>query len=238
MTAMSHEENVTDEQQSMLDILIDQDIQSESAGEGHCSQKRKAADDVYDSNSEQWTRDSDSTSKCKRSRRNKKYKRCVRDPEGQDMILRPNYFVGIQVSNPEIHRVVKMVQEAILSKEPALRTAVVPIPTLHITLAVAHLPDMEHISRAAEAVDKCSSMHREFFNKSASLHFHGLKTFQNKVLFASIQESEALEELQMMATDLETSFQELTGSPTAKKEFKPHLTILKLSKDFKLRRKM
>lgn len=44
---------------------------------------------------------------------------------------------------------VKIVQEAILSKQPALRTAVVPIPTLHITLAVAHLPDMEHISRLA-----------------------------------------------------------------------------------------
>jgi len=42
----------------------------------------------------------------------------------------------------------------------------------------------------------------------------------------------------MMATNLETSLQELTGSPTAKKEFKPHLTILKLSKDFKLRRKV
>lgn len=41
----------------------------------------------------------------------------------------------------------------------------------------------------------------------------------------------------MMASDLETSFQELTGSPT-KKGFKPHLTILKLSKDFKLRRKV
>ena len=59
-----------------------------------------------------------------------------------------------------------------------------------------------------------------------------------QVLFASVQESETLEELQMMATDLETSLQELTGSPTAKKEFKPHLTILKLSKDFKLRRKV
>jgi len=44
---------------------------------------------------------------------------------------------------------VKIVQEAILNKEPALRTAVVPIPTLHITLAVAHLPDMEHIGRFA-----------------------------------------------------------------------------------------
>jgi 2'-5' RNA ligase len=62
--------------------------------------------------------------------------------------------------------------------------------------------------------------------------------FCYQVLFASIEESEALEELQMMATDLETSFQELTGLPTIKKEFKPHLTILKLSKDFKLRRKV
>jgi 2'-5' RNA ligase len=59
-----------------------------------------------------------------------------------------------------------------------------------------------------------------------------------QVLFASVQESETLEELQMMATNLETLLQELTGSPTAKKEFKPHLTILKLSKDFKLRRKV
>jgi len=59
-----------------------------------------------------------------------------------------------------------------------------------------------------------------------------------QVLFVSVQESEALEELQIMATNLETSLQELTGSPTAKKEFKPHLTILKLSKDFKLRRKV
>jgi hypothetical protein len=55
MTDMSLHENVTDEEQSILDILIDQDIQSESAG-GHCSQKRKAADDVCDSNSEQRAR--------------------------------------------------------------------------------------------------------------------------------------------------------------------------------------
>jgi len=46
-----------------------------------------------------------------------------------------------------------MVQEAILSKEPALRTAVVPIPTLHITLAVAHLPDMEHVARLAHQLN-------------------------------------------------------------------------------------
>jgi hypothetical protein len=56
MTDMSLQGNVTAEEQSLLDILIDQDIQSESEEEGHCSQKRKAADDVYDSNSEQRVR--------------------------------------------------------------------------------------------------------------------------------------------------------------------------------------
>jgi 2'-5' RNA ligase len=59
-----------------------------------------------------------------------------------------------------------------------------------------------------------------------------------QVLFASIQESEALKELQMMATNLETSLEDLTGSSPGKKEFKPHLTILKLSRDYKLRRKV
>ncbi|XP_069678270.1 A-kinase anchor protein 7-like isoform X2 [Periplaneta americana] len=152
------------------------------------------------------------------------------------MILRPNYFVGIQVSNPEIHQVVKMVQEVILSKEPALRTTLSSIPTLHITLAATHLRDIEHVNRAAEMVEKCVSDYKEFFSKSTSLHFSGLHTFGDKVLFAGIQQGDVLEEVALMAKDLEVSFQELTGFAT-KKGFKPHLTILKLSKDLRLRKK-
>ncbi|PNF19163.1 hypothetical protein B7P43_G09786 [Cryptotermes secundus] len=234
---MSLQENVTEED-LMLNILIDEGIELDAPAKSHCSQKRKAADLECEDNLKEkrsLERDSESANRYRRKRRSKKHLH-VRDLGGKAMIPRPNYFVGIQVSNPEIHHVVKRIQEAILRKEPALCTAVVPVPTLHITLAVAHLPDIEYIGRAAEVVDKCGSIHREFFNKSASLHFSGLKTFSNEVLFAGIQESEVLEEVQMMANDLEISFQELTGLPT-KKGFKPHLTILKLSKDFKLRRK-
>jgi hypothetical protein len=36
-------------------------------------------------------------------------------------------------------------------------------------------------------VNKCGCMHREFFNKSASLHFSGLKTFANEVRLCSFQ---------------------------------------------------
>jgi hypothetical protein len=50
--AMSLQENVTEED-LMLNILIDECIQSESSAENHCSQKRKAADLEYEDNLEE-----------------------------------------------------------------------------------------------------------------------------------------------------------------------------------------
>jgi hypothetical protein len=41
---MAVQENVTDEEHMMLNVLIDEDVQSESSGGSHYSQKRKAAD--------------------------------------------------------------------------------------------------------------------------------------------------------------------------------------------------
>jgi hypothetical protein len=41
---MALQEHVTDEEHMMLNVLIDEDVQSESSGGSHCSQKRKAAD--------------------------------------------------------------------------------------------------------------------------------------------------------------------------------------------------
>jgi hypothetical protein len=45
---MAVQKNVTDEERVMLNILIDDDIQSESSGGSNCSQKRKAAGAVDD----------------------------------------------------------------------------------------------------------------------------------------------------------------------------------------------
>lgn len=75
----------------------------------------------------------------------------------------------------QIHHVVKRIQEAILSKEPTLCTAVVPIPTLHITLAVTHLPDIEYIGRLALTVSEvCIAVNHvrsSFGNSSDSVYW-------------------------------------------------------------------
>lgn len=52
---------------------------------------------------------------------------------------RPNYFVSIPITNPQISSVITEVQKVVLEQEPRLAKAMIPIPSLHITLLVTHL---------------------------------------------------------------------------------------------------
>ncbi|XP_061899426.1 A-kinase anchor protein 7-like [Entelurus aequoreus] len=58
---------------------------------------------------------------------------------------RPNYFVSIPITNSQISTAVSQVQEALLEQEPRLAKAMIPVPTLHITLLVTHLADQEQV---------------------------------------------------------------------------------------------
>nr|CAD7414536.1 unnamed protein product [Timema poppensis] len=154
------------------------------------------------------------------------------------MYLRPNYFVGIQVSNPEIHRAVRLVQQRIIRQEPALCSTVIPTPKLHLTLAVSYLPDPEYVNRAAKVVKECVNAAKETFTTPpVSLTFTGIKSFKNEVVFIGIKEGSALQRVNDLASKLETSLQAAGLSSSSKKAFRPHLTLMKLSKDFTLRRK-
>jgi hypothetical protein len=101
---------------------------------------------------------------------------------------------------------VKRVQEAILSKEPALHTAVVPVPTLHITLAVAHLPDIEYIGRLALTVFEVRICYKsvkiifiiywqramiwfpEYKNKTCTLYYFTLQRYlESNIVFVIVQ---------------------------------------------------
>nr|CAD7444256.1 unnamed protein product [Timema bartmani] len=178
------------------------------------------------------------TPKSKRQKRKKKRKHSLSSPPGKKMYLRPNYFIGIQVSNPEIHRAVRLVQQRIIQQEPALCSTVIPTPKLHLTLAVFYLPDPEYVTRAAKVVKECVNAARETFTTPpVSLTFTGIKSFKNEVVFVGIKEGSALQRVNDLAIKLETSLQAAGLSSSSKKAFRPHLTLMKLSKDFTLRRK-
>jgi len=60
---------------------------------------------------------------------------------------RPNHFFAIQVSNPDILAAASAVQQCVLANEPHLKTTMISLETLHLTLGVMHLSNADDINR-------------------------------------------------------------------------------------------
>ncbi|KAI8501452.1 positive regulation of delayed rectifier potassium channel [Branchiostoma belcheri] len=154
--------------------------------------------------------------------------------------LRPNYFVAIRVSTEEIHRGLKTVQEAVLEQEPNLQPAMIPLINMHITLLVTHLRE-EQVDRAKEALRLAKARLNPKFLRPDDrlvLTFQGLGTFRNDVVFAKIQQNGHLTSLRELAETVQTCFVEKEVCSKNDKGFEPHLTLMKMSRNFgKLRSK-
>ncbi|XP_019638929.1 PREDICTED: A-kinase anchor protein 7-like isoform X2 [Branchiostoma belcheri] len=153
---------------------------------------------------------------------------------------RPNYFVAIRVSTEEIHRGLKAVQDAVLEQEPNLQPAMIPLINMHITLLVTHLRE-EQVDRAKEALRLAKARLNPKFLRPDNrlvLTFQGLGTFRNDVVFAKIQQNGHLTSLRELAETVQTCFVEKEVCSKNDKGFEPHLTLMKMSRNFgKLRSK-
>ncbi|XP_073407031.1 uncharacterized protein [Dendrobates tinctorius] len=152
-----------------------------------------------------------------------------------DKRLRPNYFVAIPVTNDEILDLIEDVQEHIVLKEPKLLKALIPVEKVHITILVAHLQTKDDVRRAICAllqskkeIEKC------LHGKPFVLPFHGIGQFNNQVIYIKITEHELLSTIAELVIQC---FMDANVNITGSKDFKPHLTFMKLSKVPSLRRK-
>ncbi|XP_015250865.1 PREDICTED: A-kinase anchor protein 7 isoform gamma-like [Cyprinodon variegatus] len=79
---------------------------------------------------------------------------------------RPNYFVSIPITNPQIKSLVKEVQEGIIQQEPRLAKAMIPVPTLHITLLVTHLASQEQVELYCTGIKRVEpDLYSDYKNK-------------------------------------------------------------------------
>ncbi|XP_035206281.1 uncharacterized protein LOC118181284 isoform X4 [Stegodyphus dumicola] len=68
---------------------------------------------------------------------------------------RPNYFVAVRISDPEICQAVKIVQEHILEADKKFESCMSLLPTLHVTLMVMRITDEgTHKKYLGECVEK------------------------------------------------------------------------------------
>ncbi|NXR28641.1 AKA7G protein, partial [Cinclus mexicanus] len=149
----------------------------------------------------------------------------------------PNYFVAIPITDDQILDRIEDVQELIFSKEPDLSRALLPVQTMHLTIIVAHLGTEEEVKKAVLALKQSKTKVEDILQgKDLNLTFRGIGEFNNQVLYVKMLEEEQ-KMLNRIAEAVEECFIEMNLDISGSKDFKPHLTFLKLSKASRLRRR-
>ncbi|KAM7395593.1 hypothetical protein PAMA_007050 [Pampus argenteus] len=167
---------------------------------------------------------------------------------------RPNYFVSIPITNTQISTAVIEVQEAVLQQEPRLAKAMIPVPTLHITLLVTHLANQEQVDLAATVLAQVEPSLAELLGgQDLVLPFSGIDHFRKEVVFVGLAPGQHRHTLDTLAGGLTLTFVLECPKEQVKTEllrsrfeeqgllqgdnrgFEPHLTIMKLSRVSKLR---
>ncbi|XP_030839612.1 A-kinase anchor protein 7 [Strongylocentrotus purpuratus] len=117
-----------------------------------------------------------------------------------------------------------------------LREAMVPIPSLHLTIMVMHLATDDDVDRAKEALIECNRLlgYRipEIKRRELNISFQGLDNFNNRVVFAKIRDIDGiLDTLDKVAETVKECYKIKGIKSTDTRRFNPHLTVVKLSRD-------
>ena len=161
------------------------------------------------------------------------------DEDGTGAVIKdkPNHFVAIRVSNAKIHSSVKDFQASLLKENAKIKPALIPLSSLHITMAVMHL-DESSTEIARSALEKCKVKILPILNGvDLKLKFVGVGNFKHEVVFAKVEKGRNLESLNSVYEIITATFEEEGICVSRDKEWKPHLTLLKLSRKPALRRK-
>ncbi|XP_050642309.1 A-kinase anchoring protein 7 isoform X4 [Macaca thibetana thibetana] len=149
----------------------------------------------------------------------------------------PNYFLSIPITNKEIIKGIKIVQNAIIQQDERLAKAMVSDGSFHITLLVMQLLNEDEVNIGIDALLELKPFIEELLQgKHLTLPFQGIGTFGNQVGFVKLAEGDHINSLLEIAETANRTFQEKGILAGDSRSFKPHLTFMKLSKSPWLRK--
>ncbi|XP_040821616.1 A-kinase anchoring protein 7 isoform X2 [Ochotona curzoniae] len=167
---------------------------------------------------------------CIKSNQIKKRKR-----KGED--YQPNYFLSIPITNKEITKGIKILQNEIIQQDERLAKAMVSDGSLHITLLVMQLLNEDEVNIGIDALLELKPVIEEILQgKHLPLAFQGIGTFDNQVGFVKLVEGDDIHRLFKIAETAKRTFHEKGVKVGDDRSFKPHLTFMKLSKSPWLRK--
>ncbi|XP_053520776.1 A-kinase anchoring protein 7 isoform X3 [Artibeus jamaicensis] len=143
----------------------------------------------------------------------------------------PNYFLSIPITNKEITRGIKILQNAIIQQDKRLAKAMTSHGSFHITLLVMQLLNEDEVNIGIDALLELQPLIEEILQgRHLTLPFQGIDTFGNQVGFVKLAEGDHMNPLLEIAEAAKQTFREKGILAGESRSFKPHLTFMKLSK--------
>ncbi|ESP02496.1 hypothetical protein LOTGIDRAFT_138311 [Lottia gigantea] len=141
--------------------------------------------------------------------------------------LRPNYFLAVRITNPEILKVTSGIQDSILNSQSVYKKSFSAPASLHITLCTLGLDTQEHVDSAVKALH---SIHEELkvLVPRKSLIVNGVSNFNKRVVYAKVEyPPEFLEFVEHIEMCLRHEGIEFRGQHGG---YVPHMTIMKTNR--------
>ncbi|XP_051711293.1 A-kinase anchoring protein 7 isoform X3 [Oryctolagus cuniculus] len=143
----------------------------------------------------------------------------------------PNYFLSIPITNKEITKGIKILQNEIIQQDKRLAKAMVSDGSFHVTLLVMQLLNEDEINIGIDALLELKPLIEEILQgKHLTLTFQGIGSFGDRVGFVKLAEGDHINLLLEIAETAKRTFQEKGVMVGESQSFKPHLTFMKLSK--------
>ena len=141
------------------------------------------------------------------------------------VVARPNAFVSIHIQSPEVRTNVKKVQQEMVAKDRNLKSTMVSVNTLHITLMVLRLSSEEEERRALKILCNVTSAISMYLIKPVKIMAQGIGTFGNHIIFAEIVENKLLADI---ASKIQCMLKSGGFPSTDLRRFIAHLSIAKV----------
>uniref|UniRef100_A0A2K5QMB5 A-kinase anchor protein 7-like phosphoesterase domain-containing protein n=1 Tax=Cebus imitator TaxID=2715852 RepID=A0A2K5QMB5_CEBIM len=143
----------------------------------------------------------------------------------------PNYFLSIPITNKEIIKGIKSLQNTVIQQDKRLAQTMVRDGSFHVTLLVMQLLNEDEVNIGIDALLELKPFIEELLQgKHLILPFQGIGTFGNQVGFVKLAEGDHVNSLSEIAKTANKTFQEKGIQAGESRSFNPHLTFMKLSK--------
>lgn len=140
---------------------------------------------------------------------------------------RPNHFVCIQITNPEIVSRIGEVQETLASGQ-GMSEGIHPVSLLHVTLCMLKISTAEGMEKAKAVMKDALPELVSALSSQPAIVLEGLDTFRDRLVYAKMREHTGLK---WFAHILIKKFQDAgLSTPGNREDFVAHATVFKLTR--------